>query len=71
MGSYMSQVSLVKRHVACDRELQHYPLNLSFSSLFKIEQPLEYKDDATDIFLKIYRHTLPRSVGKALSILSP
>lgn len=49
----MSQVSLVKRHVAFEHELQHHSLNLSFSSLFfKIEQPLEYKDDATDTLKK-------------------
>lgn len=69
----MSRVSLVKRHVAFEHELQHYPLNLSFSSLFfKIEQPLEYKDDATDTLRKyIYRHASPRSVEKALSTLPP
>lgn len=75
----MSQVSFVKRHAAFEHKLQHYPLNISLSSLllfvfyFKIEQSLDYNEDATiqTKKKKKYKHTLPRSVEKALSTRPP
>ena len=72
----MSQVSFLKRHVAFEHELQHYPLNISLSSFllfffFMVEQSLEYKDDATDSLKNIYGHTLPRKIEKAPPTLPP